>query len=201
MDAEDWDRRYVERPWLWTAEPNLFLVTEVGDMAPGRALDLACGEGRNAVWLAERGWAVTAVDFSEVATARARELAEFRGVVVEVIRHDLLGYEPEPGAFDLVAVMYLHLAPADRARVLRSAVEATAPGGTVLVVGHDVDNLERGHGGPRVAEVLYTAAAVATELAPLTIVRAGQVMRAVETDDGIATAIDTLVRAVNRVPA
>jgi SAM-dependent methyltransferase len=196
VDAEDWDRRYAERPWLWTAEPNLFLVTEVGDMAPGRALDLACGEGRNAVWLAELGWTVTAVDFSEVATGRARELAEFRGVEVEVIHHDLLGYEPEPGAFDLVAVMYLHLAPADRASVLRTAVEATAPGGTVLVVGHDVDNLERGHGGPQVAEVLYTAAAVAAELAPLTIARAGQVTRAVETDAGIVTAIDTLVRAV-----
>jgi SAM-dependent methyltransferase len=196
VDAEDWDRRYAERPWLWTAEPNLFLVTEVGDMAPGRALDLACGEGRNAVWLAERGWTVTAVDFSEVATGRARELADFRGVEVEVIRHDLLGYAPQPGAFDLVVVMYLHLVPAERARVLRSAVEATAPGGTVLVVGHDVDNLERGHGGPQVAEVLYTAAAVAAELAPLAIARGGQVTRAVETEAGIVTAIDTLVRAV-----
>ncbi|MFO7548658.1 MAG: class I SAM-dependent methyltransferase [Acidimicrobiia bacterium] len=195
MDAEDWDRRYADRPWLWTAEPNLFLVTEVGEMAPGRALDLACGEGRNAVWLAERGWTVTAVDFSAVATARARELAELRGVEVDVIRHDLLTYEPAPLAYDLVSVMYLHLVAAERAGVLRSAVEAVAPGGTVLVVGHDLENLEHGHGGPQVPEVLYTAEAVAAELAPLAIVRAGQVTRAVETDDGIVTAVDALVRA------
>lgn len=196
MEADDWDRRYADRPWLWSAEPNLFLVSEVGEMTPGRALDLACGEGRNAVWLAERGWAVTAVDFSEVATGRARELASVRGVDVDVVTHDVLTYRPDPRAFDLVIVFYLQI-PAERlARVLRSAVDAVAPGGTVLVVGHDLTNLEEGHGGPSSPDVLYTPDGVAEHLVPLTIVRAERVERAVETDDGMLTAIDTLVRAI-----
>lgn len=196
MDAEDWDRRYADRPWLWTAEPNLFLVSEVGEMAPGRALDLACGEGRNAVWLAERGWEVTAVDFSEVATGRARELASVREVAVDVVTHDLLSYRPDPQAFDLVIVFYLQI-PAERlARVLRSAVDAVAPGGTLLVVGHDLENLERGHGGPSSPEVLYTPDGIAASLEPLRILEAKRVERAVETDEGMRTAIDTLVRAV-----
>lgn len=196
MDAEDWDRRYADRPWLWTAEPNLFLVSEVGEMAPGRALDLACGEGRNAVWLAERGWEVTAVDFSEVATGRARELASVREVAVDVVTHDVLSYRPDPQAFDLVIVFYLQI-PAERlARVLRSAVDAVAPGGTLLVVGHDLENLERGHGGPSSPEVLYTPDGIAASLEPLRILEAKRVERAVETDEGMRTAIDTLVRAV-----
>lgn len=196
MDAEDWDRRYADRPWLWTAEPNLFLVSEVGEMAPGRALDLACGEGRNAVWLAERGWEVTAVDFSEVATGRARELASVREVAVDVVTHDVLSYRPDPQAFDLVIVFYLQI-PAERlARVLRSAVDAVGPGGTLLVVGHDLENLERGHGGPSSPEVLYTPDGIAASLEPLRILEAKRVERAVETDEGMRTAIDTLVRAV-----
>ena len=196
MDSEDWDRRYTDQPWLWTVEPNIFLVTEVGEMEPGRALDLACGEGRNAVWLAERGWTVTAVDFSEVATSRARELAEARGVEVEVVRHDLITYRPEPGGFDLVALFYLQVPHDQLARVLTVVAEAVAPGGTAVVVGHDVENLDGGYGGPRVPEVLYTPEQVATGLAPLTIVKAERVTRAVETDGGMATAVDTLVRAV-----
>lgn len=195
MDSESWDRRYTDQPWLWTVEPNIFLVTEVGEMEPGRALDLACGEGRNAVWLAERGWTVTAVDFSEVATSRARELAEARGVEVEVVRHDLMTYRPEPGGFDLVALFYLQVPHDQLARVLTVVAEAVAPGGTAVVVGHDVENLDGGYGGPRVPEVLYTPELVAAGLAPLTIVKAERVTRAVETDGGMATAVDTLVRA------
>ena len=195
MDSEDWDRRYTDQPWLWTVEPNIFLVTEVGEMEPGRALDLACGEGRNAVWLAERGWTVTAVDFSEVAASRARELAEARGVEVEVVRHDLLTYRPEPGGFDLVALFYLQVPHDQLAKVLTVVAEAVAPGGTAVVVGHDVENLDGGYGGPRVPEVLYTPELVAAGLAPLTIVKAERVTRAVETDGGMATAVDTLVRA------
>ena len=89
MQREDWDRRYSGRELIWTAEPNRFLVAETSDLPPGRALDVACGEGRNAIWLAERGWRVTGVDFSEVALAKAARLAASRGVEGEWIPADL----------------------------------------------------------------------------------------------------------------
>ena len=83
---------------LWTAQPNRFLVAKSSDLSPGRALDVACGEGRNAVWLAEQGWQVTGVDFSEVALEKARRLAELRGVEAEWVQADLLDYRPAPRA-------------------------------------------------------------------------------------------------------
>ena len=109
---EDWNARYAQKELLWTAEPNRRFATEVAGVEPGRALDVACGEGRNAVWLAEHGWRVTGVDFSDVALAKGAELAARRGVEVEFVLADVCEYEPEPGAFDLVGVLYLQL-PAD----------------------------------------------------------------------------------------
>lgn len=198
MDARDWDSRYEARPWLWRTEPNVFLVSEVGDMTPGRALDVACGEGRNAVWLAERGWQVDAVDFSAVAIERARKLAEERGVSVNFSVVDVTEWEPPSLAYDLVIVLYLHLPPEQRRRVIGRARDAVAPGGTLLVVGHDLENLERGWGGPPDPEVHYTPDEIAFEAEPLEIVKAERVVRAVETDDGVREAIDTLVRAERR---
>ncbi len=195
MRAEEWDRRYEEKPWLWRVEPNVFLVSEVGEMTPGRALDVACGEGRNAVWLAERGWQVDAVDFSQVAIERARELARQRGVEVNFTVADVTRYRPEPDAYDLVVILYLHLPPEQRRDVIARAREAVASGGTMLVIGHDLENLERGWGGPPDPEVHYTPDEIAFELEPLTIVKAERVVRAVETDEGVREAIDTLVRA------
>ncbi len=195
MRAEEWDRRYEEKPWLWRVEPNVFLVAEVGEMAPGRALDVACGEGRNAVWLAERGWEVDAVDFSKVAIERARELASQRGVEVNFAVADVTRWQPEPGVYDLVAILYLHIPPEQRRDVIARTRDAVAPGGTMLVVGHDLENLERGWGGPPDPEVHYTPDEIAFEMEPLEIVKAERVVRAVETDEGVREAIDTLVRA------
>lgn len=195
MDAADWDLRYTEKEWLWSAEPNIFLVDEVGTLPPGRALDLACGEGRNAVWLAERGWNVTAVDFSKVALERAGELAKHRGVEVELVHADVTGYEPEEGEFDLVVLMYLHLPPEARIGVWQRAARAVAPGGVLVLVGHDRENLTAGYGGPQSEEVLYTAEEVVAWLEDLTVVSAGRVSRAVETDGEIRLALDCLVRA------
>jgi SAM-dependent methyltransferase len=196
MDAAEWDRRYAEQPWLWTAQPNVFLVEEVAALAPGRALDLACGEGRNAVWLAERGWDVTGVDFSTVALDRARRLADDRGVAVALVHADLDAYEPPRRAFDLVVALYLQVPPVLRRVALGRAVEAVAEGGTLLVVGHDLENLEHGVGGPHSPDVLYTVDDVVAAVAPLAVIKAGQVLRAVESDGEIRQAIDTLVRAV-----
>ncbi len=195
MERRDWNRKHAESGRLYGAAPNRFLVEEVAGMAPGRALDLACGGGRNAVWLAEEGWSVTGVDYSDVALAQARELAAERGVDVAFVqadlRHDLL---PE-GSFDLVVVLYLQLPADERNRVLRRAAAAVGPGGTMLVVGHHLDNLRDGWGGPQDPTVLYTHQEVAGDLSVLVLEKAERVLRTVETPDGETEAVDALVRA------
>src|SRR5579875_499379 len=195
MDRAEWDARYAGEELLWRAEPNQFLVEEVAELPPGRALDVACGEGRNAIWLAEHGWNATGVDFSEVALAKARRLADQRAVTVDWINADLLQWTPVAGAFDLVIVFYLQLPAAQRRQVYRRMATGVAPGGTMLVVGHDLDNLAHGYGGPRDASVLFSPQDVAEDLSSLRIVKAQQVRRAVQTDQGEAWAIDALVRA------
>ena len=196
MRREDWDRRYAERELLWSARPNRFLVAEADGLAPGRALDLACGEGRNAIWLAELGWQVTAVDFSEVAIAKARERAARDGVDVDFICADLLDVEPEPETYDLVLVLYLQLPAGERRLVLSRAASALAPAGTFLLVGHDLANLTEGVGGPSDPGVLYTPGEIASELPGLEIEKAERVLRDVEDED--RPAIDALVRARRR---
>jgi SAM-dependent methyltransferase len=195
MDASEWDARYSAAESLWSFEPNRFLVAEVADLPPGTALDLACGEGRNAVWLAERGWTVTAVDFSPVAVDRGRHLADARGVEVNYVLDDVVAHRPDEGAFDLVLILYLHLPADELTPVLRAAAEAVATGGTLLLVGHDRDNLEHGYGGPQDPALLWDAAGLVATLDGLEVEKAGQVRRPVETEDGEQVAIDTLVRA------
>ena len=197
MDSASWDRRYEGTELVWTAEPNRFLVAETETLAPGRALDLACGEGRNAVWLAERGWQAVGVDFSEVGLQKARELADRRGVNVEWVAADLIDYRPDPNAFDLVIVFYLQVPAEDRRSIVRAAVEAVGPGGTFLLVAHDSSNLQHGHGGPQDPARLYTAEDVVTDIEGrgLQIERAQHVERPVQTPGGERIALDALVRA------
>jgi SAM-dependent methyltransferase len=194
-EQEDWDQRYSRPDLVWGADPNRFAAEELATLRPGRAIDLGTGEGRNAIWLAERGWRVTAVDFSAVGLARAARLAAERGVSVDWMHADLLNYQPAPGGYDLVLIAYLQLPSASLARVLRAAAAAVAPGGTLLVIGHDRDNITRGHGGPQDPDRLYTPETVTAELDGLTIRRAERVPRPVRTPEGERTAIDTLVRA------
>lgn len=195
MDRRGWNERYAEADRLWSSEPNPVLVEATAGLSPGRALDLGSGEGGDAVWLAQRGWRVTAVDFSDVALSRARSLAEARGLTIDPVLADLLSYEPPRGAFDLVVMLYIHLAPSDRRAVLERAAGALAPGGTLLVVAHDRSNLTEGHGGPRDPAVLYTPEEIVQELPGLRIERAERVRRPVEVDGVSVDAIDTLVRA------
>jgi 2-polyprenyl-3-methyl-5-hydroxy-6-metoxy-1,4-benzoquinol methylase len=195
VEREDWNRKHGEAGLLFGVEPNRFLVAEVEGMPPGRALDVACGAGRNAVWLAERGWAVTGVDFSDVALGNARRLAGERGVDVEWIQADLREWEPAGRTFDVVAVLNLQLPAEERRPVLARAAEALAAGGMLLVVGHDLQNLNGGYGGPKDPRVLFTPEDVVAELPGLEIVKAERVLRPVETEDGEAQAIDALVRA------
>ena len=137
---------------------------------------------------------MTAVDFSDVALAKAAELAASRGVEVEWVLDDVVEYEPEPG-FDLVAVLYLQLPGDELARALRRAAGALAPGGTLLVLGHDSTNLVDGHGGPKDAAVLFTPDDVVSAIGDLAVERAETVERTVALDDGEAVAIDAFVRA------
>ncbi len=192
---EDWNERYAGKELLWSAEPNKLFAVEVAELEQGRALDLACGEGRNAVWLAEQGWLVTGVDFSEVALAKASELATRRGAEVHWVQADVVGYEPEPGGFDLVAVLYLQLPHGELDIALRAAAAAVAPGGALVVLGHDSTNLTDGYGGPKDPAVLFTPEDVVASLEGLVVERAEKVRRTVSLADGEAVAIDAFVRA------
>jgi SAM-dependent methyltransferase len=197
MTRQEWNQRYEGTELVWTIRPNRFLVAEVEGMTPGRALDLACGEGRHAIWLAGLFWEVRAVDFSDVAIAKGRELAERHAVQVEWEVADLTGYVPEPESADLVIVFYLQLPAEQRTPILRRAASAVAPGGTFLLVAHHSRNLEHGHGGPQSADALYSPEDVVADLgrSGLEIERAEAVERPVETPEGERVAIDALVRA------
>jgi SAM-dependent methyltransferase len=170
MTASDWDERYAASGLVWSESPNQFVVEQVGaaglgDGAGRRALDLACGEGRNAVWLAANGWSVTGVDFSARGIQTAREQAAARGADVEWVVADATDSAQVAGEFDLVVLAYLQL-PADQRRAaVRTAVGALAPGGTLVVVAHHSDNLEHGTGGPQHPAVLYTEQDVAADAA------------------------------------
>ncbi len=196
MEAHDWDERYRGATHLWTERPNQLLVEEISGLKPGRALDLGTGEGRNAVWLAEQGWQATAVDFSGVALERGAAAAKRAGVKVEWVQADVTEYTPAAAAFDLVVILYLHLPPAARRGVLERAAMALRPGGRLLIVGHDLENLAGGHGGPQEPSVLYTPDLIAAELPGLTLARNETVKRHAHTHEGVATAFDTLVLAM-----
>jgi SAM-dependent methyltransferase len=196
VDREDWDRRYDTAEFIWDVKPNRFLAEELAGPGHGRALDLACGEGRNAIWLAEQGWRTTGVDFSAVAVAKGRQLAESRGVSVELLVEDVVAWVPPAAAFDLVIVFYLQVPGPERATVFAHARQALAPGGTFLLVAHDRSNVADGWGGPQDPGVCPTPDEVVEALTGFEIVRAGVVDRPVEVDGVVRVAKDTLVRAL-----
>jgi SAM-dependent methyltransferase len=201
VDADGWDRRYEAEDLVWGLEPNRWLVTETEDLPPGRALDLGCGEGRNALWLAGRGWQVTGVDFAGVALARAAQLAERADLATRVtwVQADVSDSSRWGDAADLVVVAYLHQVSSERRRVLRAAAQVLAPRGTLLVIAHDLSNLAQGVGGPQDPTVLFTAKDVVEDLAGIPgmlVLRADRVSRPVLTPDGPGVAYDVLVRVL-----
>lgn len=200
MDADAWNDRYRTSELIWKAEPNRFLPPAVADLSPGRAVDLACGEGRNAVWLAAQGWQVLGVDFSSVAIDKARSLARERGVEVAWEVADLATWEPPAQSADLVGVFYLQVPSALRRTVLARAWSALAPGGVLLVVAHDSANIADGVGGPQDPSVLYTAEDVVADLldvdgGEVVVERAERVERPVPDAPPPGVALDCLVRA------
>ena len=190
MDATMWNDRYGASELIWGKGPNQFLAPLVEDLTPGRALDVASGEGRNAIWLARQGWDVTAVDFSQTGIDKARTLAS--DTVVDWVVGDVTSYEPD-GVFDLVVVFYLHLMPSDLADAFSMATAALAPGGTFFGVGHALANLTDGYGGPAHPEVLWTEELIAPMVEGLSVVELGERLRPVP--DADATAIDLVVHA------
>ena len=170
FDQAFWDERYRSHDALWSGNPNRHLVSEIDGITPGAALDMGCGEGADAIWLAERGWRVTALDLSPVALQRAAaHAARVGGEVTERIawvHADLVKWDPGPDRYDLVSAQYLHL-PSEPRRVLFDHLAvAVAPGGTLLVVGHHPSDLQTTMPRPREPDLFFTGDDIAGHLDP-----------------------------------
>jgi SAM-dependent methyltransferase len=184
--AEDWDERYAEKQ-QWSSEPNRLIDDLLADLPPGDAVDLAAGEGRHALWLAGRGWRVTAVDFSGVGLDRGR--AQPGSDAVTWVVDDVRTWTAPDASLDLVLVAYLHLPQDETLPLFVRAVDWLRPGGRLLVLGHDVENLTAGVGGPPDPEILHSVERLAPVAALLDVDRLEQVRR--ETPAGAA--LDTLL--------
>lgn len=174
---------------LWSRGPNSFVESRLAGAEPGTGLDLACGEGRNAIWLAEQGWRMTAVDFSAVALDRGRTLS----ADVEFIHADVFTWEAHR-LFDLILIAYLQVEADPLSGLVTRATGWLEPGGELFMVGHDISNLDEGVGGPQVPERLWDLDLMLEWLVGLRVVEAGVVERPVEVDGEIRHARDTLIR-------
>jgi SAM-dependent methyltransferase len=144
--ADEWDARYSAGGQAkWSGRPNGRLLVEAAGLAPGRALDVGCGEGADAIWLARSGWTVTAIDISEVALGRARAATEPAGAAVEWICGDALQTAFPASSFDLVSLQYPALPKAAGEAAVRALLDAVRPGGLLLAVYHDLDDEHRQH--------------------------------------------------------
>lgn len=193
MDATSWDDRYRATDRLWSEGPNIFVEDRLRTSTPGRGVDLASGEGRNAIWLASLGWEMTAVDFSAVAVARG----ESQAASVSFACADVRTWEPDDEQ-DLVLIAYLQLVADDFYPLVERAAGWLRPGGELFMVGHDVSNIEEGYGGPQVPEILWDVDEILARLSGLTVIEAQVVRRPVALDGDFAYARDALVRARTR---
>ncbi|MGO4202556.1 class I SAM-dependent methyltransferase [Rhodococcus sp. TAF43] len=158
MNAQDWDERYSQADMVWGTPPNPVVVEFVTSLPAGRALDLACGEGRHALWLATRGWETTGVDYSKVAIEKAREIAKQSPRSVQQRLHYVCGdiTTADVSDYDLVLMIFVHLEPTQRRALVSRVIESLKPDGTLMILGHDAINLTQGVGGPPDPEILYT---------------------------------------------
>ena len=196
-DAASWDKRYSESDLVWSIEPNVWVREIVEPLEPGTAIDVAAGEGRNALWMAGRRWRVTALDYSQVAVDRMARLAQERlddearariTARVADATAPLDGIAPA----ELVVVCYLQLPEPQMRQAVDNALALTRPGGMVVIVGHSLRNLTEGTGGPSQPEVLYDPGTVVDWVgADVLVERAELVERRVEGRD--TPALDTVV--------
>lgn len=170
LSEKFWDERYRSAGAIWSGDPNVQLVAEAADLVPGTALDAGCGEGADAIWLAERGWHVTAADVSTVAlergTRRAADIGTGVAQRIDWLHEDLTTWSPREKFYDLVSAQYMHLAKIPRDAMFRRLAAAVAPGGTLLIVGHHPSDLQTTVRRPPLPELFYTAGDVAALLEP-----------------------------------
>lgn len=185
-DAAHWDRRYAESDRVWRAEPHESVVRAVSALAPARALDVAAGEGRHAVWLAERGWDVTAIDFSAVGLDKGKAEAERRGLDIDWVVDDVFTWEPGH-RYDLILVAFIHLSP----EVYATLREYLADGGHLVVVGHARRNVTDGVGGPQDPAMLDDPASLREAAGDLTVL----VLEETTRQTAAGTAIDIVLDA------
>jgi len=202
--ADFWDERYRSARRVWSGNPNPQLVAEVAGRPPGRALDVGCGEGADAIWLARAGWTVVAADISGVALERAaqhaRDTAPAVAERIEWRRADLLAQTPGPGSFDLVSAQFMQLPPNPRTRLFRALAAAVAAGGMLLVVGHHPSDLAVGVPRPPMPEVFYTPEEIAALLDDSWVVEVSEARpRPATTPDGAEVTVhDTILVATRR---
>jgi len=177
MDNEKWNRRYEGEDLIWPQEPGPLLEENVKDLAPGKALDLAAGEGRNSIYLAKRGWKVHAIDFSDVAVGKGRRMTERLGLPVRWEVKDLTTFTPQRESYDLVILYYLHMPWSDISDVFKKAAAAVRPKGFLMIVGHDLSNIQEGVGGPQDPKVLYTAEKITRLLTGMKVLQADKMRR------------------------
>ncbi|MFJ4037887.1 class I SAM-dependent methyltransferase [Microbacterium sp. NPDC090007] len=200
MDAAQWDERYrASAGGVWATQPPAVVREIAADLTGGTAIDVATGDGRTALWLAARGWSCTGVDFSAAGLALAA--ARPGGDAVDWVEADVLSWEPATPV-DLVVSCYLHLP--DSAAAIARIAGWVAPGGTLVVLGHDVDNIAAGGHGPRDPAILYTPELLRGALDErFDVLRCERVIRTsddAELRDGhsAAAAVDTVLHAARR---
>jgi SAM-dependent methyltransferase len=206
MDENFWDDRYRSSDALWSGNPNPHLVSEVSGMEPGTALDVGCGEGAGAAWLAERGWQVTALDISAVALERAAAFAEAAGAEIASritwLHADLTRWEPAPASYDLVSAQFMHLPPEQRDQVYRRLAESVAPGGTLLVVGHHHSDLQTTVPRCGAHDLFFTSGEIAAMLDPEEwdiVISEARERQTVDPDGQQVTIRDAILRAQRRM--
>lgn len=194
-----WNRRFAEPGYLFGTAPNRFLESQRHRLRPGqRALAIADGEGRNGVWLAGQGLDVTAVDFSPVALAKSRALADAAGVTTALVEADIAAWAWPAAAFDLVAAIFIQFAdPARRAAIFRGIHETLTPGGLVILQGYRPEQLAYGTGGPPHAENMYTAALLRAAFADMELLHLEEHDSALAEGtghDGMSALVDMVAR-------
>ena len=181
MSNDFWDTRYSESGYAYGTEPNAFLVSKAPLLRPGMtALAVADGEGRNGVWLASQGLDVLSVDASDVGLRKTRELAASRGVAISTAQADLGRWAWPTAAFDVVVSIFVHFAPELRARLHPAMLAALKPGGLLILEAFTPEQINYTSGGPRVPEMLYTAAMLHADFA------GGEVLELTETRTELA---------------
>lgn len=196
---DQWESRYAAEHYLYGTDPNDFLAAQVGLLPAGDVLCVAEGEGRNATFLAARGFAVSSVDLTEAGTRKTLALAEARGVRVDAHTADVSEFDLGIDRWDAIVSIFAHMPPPVRADLHRRVVQALRPGGVLLLEAYTPDQIGRGTGGPPVAEMTMSLATLRAELPGLQEVHAVEMVRPVVEGPG-HTGDGAVVQYIARKP-